>query len=362
MLFGTLFFRPWKAPAQWNVAGAAIVLIVFGALQNASAQANNTAPATASAAPSGESSLSINDWLLRMHEAAMKKRSYIGTLVQTSPQAISSARIWHACDGAQQIERVETLTGAPRSTFRHNDKLVTFMPDIKQVRIEKREQIGGFPDVLKPGVGSIPEFYAVKPIGSERVAGLDADVVQLNPKDPLRFGYRIWTDKKSSLVLKLQTLDANGAVLEQAAFSELQLDAPVKMEKLVQMMGATEGYKVDQTAVAKTTAAAEGWSLKTPVPGFKAMSCYKRSSPGSAASSAAAQGERTMQWIFSDGLATVSLFVEDFDKMRHTQEGIIASGATHTLLRRMNEFWLTAVGEVPPQTLKTFAQSLERKR
>jgi sigma-E factor negative regulatory protein RseB len=54
--------------------------------------------------------------------------------------------------------------------------------------------------------------------------------------------------------------------------------------------------------------------------------------------------------------------VEDFDKARHTQEGVIANGATHTLLKRMNEFWLTAVGEVPAQTLKTFAQGLERKR
>ena len=155
-----------------------------------------------------EAALSINDWLLRMHDAAKKKRSYVGTLVQSSPQNISSARIWHACDGAQQMERVETLTGAPRSTFRHNDRLVTFMPEAKLVRVEKREQIGGFPDVLKPGVGSIPEFYAVKALGGERIAGLDADVVQLVPKDQLRFGYRIWAEKKTSLVLKLQTFNA----------------------------------------------------------------------------------------------------------------------------------------------------------
>jgi sigma-E factor negative regulatory protein RseB len=294
-----------------------------------------------------------------MHDAAMKKRSYIGTLVQSSPQAMSSARIWHACDGAQQMERIETLTGAPRSTFRHNDKQVTFLPEQKVARVEYREQIGGFPDLLKPGAGSIPEFYALKSLGAERVAGLDADTVQLVPKDALRYGYRIWTDKKSNLVLKLQTLDASGNVLEQAAFSELQMDAPVKMDKLLQMMGATDGYKVEQTIpLTKTTAAAEGWSLKSSAPGFKPMSCYKRAG-GSAGSP---QGEQMLQWIFSDGLATVSLFVEDYDKSRHIQEGVIASGATHTLLKRVNEYWLTAVGEVPYQTLKTFALGLERKK
>ena len=353
------FFKPFSALAQQNIAGAAIISIAIG-LSGLASQASAQTPVGVP----NEAALSINDWLLRMHDAAKKKRSYVGTLVQSSPQNISSARIWHACDGAQQMERVETLTGAPRSTFRHNDRLVTFMPEAKLVRVEKREQIGGFPDVLKPGVGSIPEFYAVKALGGERIAGLDADVVQLVPKDQLRFGYRIWTEKKTSLVLKLQTLDASGAVLEQAAFSELQLDAPVKMEKLMQMMAATDGYKVDQAAITKTTSTAEGWLMKLPVAGFKSLSCYKRSA-GSAltnTSTAASQGEATFQWLFSDGLATVSLFVEDFDKTRHTQEGMIASGATHTLLKRMNEYWLTAVGEVPPQTLKNFAQSLERKR
>ncbi len=353
-----LFYKPFRPYKPVNTAQAAILSIAFFVPHLAAAQAPPTA-STASAAAPAEAALSINDWLLRMHESAMKKRSYIGTLVQSSPQFMSSARIWHACDGAQQMERIDNLTGAPRSTFRHNDKLVTFMPESRVVRVEKRESLGGFPEVLKPGSGNIPEFYAVKVLGPERVAGLDAEVVQLQPKDALRFGYRIWTDKKSNIVLKLQTLDGNGAVLEQSAFSELQLDAPVKMDKLVQMMGATEGYKVDQPVLTKTTASAEGWALKTAVPGFKALSCFKRNaSPGSAN----AAGDQTMQWIFSDGLATVSLFVEDFDKTRNTQEGVMVQGATHSLFKRMNEFWLTAVGEVPPQTLKAFAQGLERKR
>jgi sigma-E factor negative regulatory protein RseB len=376
----SLFLEPFKALAQGNNAQAAIILIAFCAVSIPHfAQAQISIGASSANTQNTDAALSINEWLLRMHEAAMKKRSYVGTLVQSSPQAISSARIWHACDGVQQMERVETLTGAPRSTFRHNNKVTTFMPDQKVVRIEKREQIGGFPELLQPGAGSIPEFYVVKAMGNERVAGLDAEVVQLSPKDALRFGYRIWTEKKTNLVVKLQTLDASGAVLEQAAFSELQMDAPVKMDKLAHMMAATEGYKVDQNPIAKTSSANEGWGMKAPVPGFKSLSCYKRgnaspANPAAIAANAATGASSppnivtspldgtTFQWIFSDGLATVSLFVEEFDKSRHTQEGLLAQGATHTLLKRMDEFWLTAVGEVPPQTLKAFARGLERKR
>ena len=383
MLSSLRFYIPFRPVVQVFIAQAAIIFIAAGGASSAWAQNTASAPVgsatstPASTPASGDTALSINDWLLRMHEAAMKKRSYIGTLVQSSPQFMSSARIWHACDGAQQIERVDTLTGAPRSTFRHNDKLVTFMPETKVVRMEKREALGGFPEVLKPGSSSIPDFYAVKALGQERIAGLDSDVVQLMPKDTMRYGYRIWTEKKTSLVVKIQTLDANSAVLEQAAFSELQMDAPVKMDKLLQKMAATEGYKIDQPALTKTTAAAEGWVLKNAVPGFKPMSCYKRTNAqttpqniaqntaqGNTATqaSASAGSDKTMQWIFSDGLATVSLFVEEFDKARHTQEGLLAQGATNSLAKRVNDFWLTAVGEVPPQTLKAFAQGLERKR
>ena len=111
----------------------------------------------------------------------------------------------------------------------------------------------------------------------------------------------------------------------------------------------------------KTTAEAEGWRLKEMVPGFHAMSCHTREteavqSPGSA----------PMQWVFSDGLASVSLFVEAFDSRRHKVEGVMAMGATHALTRRMHdksgEWWLTVIGEVPRNTLAVFAQGLERVR
>jgi sigma-E factor negative regulatory protein RseB len=310
--------------------------------------------------PTGDGAVSVNDWLMRMHEASMKKRSYIGTFVQTSPSGISSARIWHACDGQNQVERIDTLTGAPRTSIRKDDKLVTLVPEVKLVRLEKREGLGAatsFTELLRPGGSNqIPEFYGIKAVGQERVAGYEADVMQLVPRDNFRYGYRLWTERKSALVLKLQTLDANGQVLEQAAFSELQLDAPVKADKLKKMMKPQEGWRVEQADLLKTSADAEGWRMKSAVPGFKSVSCHKR---GAASAQA---GDDTLQWVFSDGLATVSLFVENFDKTRHTQEGLAQTGATATLLRRLGDHFLTAVGEVPPQTLRNFAGSLERKK
>ena len=331
----------------------------------------------------------ISEWLARMHEAS-RRRAYVGTFVVSSGASMASSKIWHVCDGDQQMERVEALTGAPRSTFRRNDQVITFNPDSKTALSERRESLGLFPSLLKSGDTAIAQFYAARQVGNERVAGFDADVVQLAPKDGLRYGYRVWSEKKSGLVVKLQTLNAQGDVLEQAAFSDLQLDAPVSMAKLTQMMANTEGYKVDKPDLVKTTALAEGWVLKNAVPGFKPMSCFKRV----VAAQEGATPENTLQWIFSDGLASVSVFVEAFDRQRHVQAGLLSMGATQMLTRRLTDkvvdiavdkaadksgdrlseksslksseknagWWLTVVGEVPPQTLTLFTQGLERKR
>ena len=338
------------APCLRRFGRFVVALCALGAFGLASADGPYGSGGPAAGARSSERG--VSEWLLRMHEAS-RRRSYIGTfVVSSSAGALSSARIWHACEGDLQMERVESLSGAPRSTFRRNDDVVTFLPESKVAHSEKRESPELFPHLLTSGENSIPDFYSARRAGSDRVAGFDAEVVQLAPRDNLRFGYRIWTEKKSGLVVKLQTLDTQGNVLEQAAFSELQLDVPVRMDKLAQMMANTDGYRIERTDALKTTPAAEGWSLKTAVAGFKPMSCYRRP-----------QAENTMQWIFSDGLASVSLFVEPYDRQRHGQEGLFAAvGATQTLTHRIQDWWVTAVGEVPPHTLRAFAQSLERRR
>jgi sigma-E factor negative regulatory protein RseB len=297
----------------------------------------------------------LNEWLVRIHEAS-SKQSYAGVFVVSTEGRISSARIWHACEGVQQLERVESLTGSPRSTFRRNDQVLTFFPERRVVLSETRESLGLFPNLLQTHPSSIAQFYEAKPIGTERVAGFMADVVQLRPQDRYRFGYRVWTEQKTSLVLKLQTLDGQGRVLEQSAFSELQLDLPVSLSKLSQMMDNTQGYRVETPEMVKTTPQAQGWMLRGGVPGFKSMNCYKRLM----ATGPESRHDSTVQWVFSDGLASVSLFIETFDPRRHLQGELQALGSTYALSHRLNQWWVTAVGEVPPQTLTAFVQGLAR--
>ena len=332
-------------------------------------------PPTETVKPAPKSERDISQWLTRLHEAS-RRRAYMGTFVVTVGSEMAASKIWHVCDGTRQVERIETLTGTPRTTLRMNDEVMTFEPGAKTVWVEKREAFRLFPDFLNTPANHIADHYVARMVKSDRIAGFEADVVDFAPKDQHRFGYRIWSEKKTGLVIKLQTLDAAQSVLEQVAFTELQLNAPITVETLSRQMAQTEGYQVQPVVTHKTTPEQQGWSLKTDVLGFTPAHCQSRaepvngvakgatgvSSPSSASSAGSALGNTAaMQCIYTDGLASVSLFVEPFDPQRHGKEKALSSGATHSIAQRVGKHWVTAMGEAPPATLRQLAAAVETK-
>ncbi|WP_255593171.1 MucB/RseB C-terminal domain-containing protein [Acidovorax sp. sic0104] len=354
---GVAVISPVMSSYRWLRVSALAALCSLGISCAVSApQAGSAAPsASESAAPADRN---VAQWIERMHRAPCA-RPYVGTFVVLSASgAMASSRIWQACDAQQQLEQVEVLSGTPRVIFRRNDEVRTFWPQTRVVRMDRRDAAGLFPRVPAVDGASISQFYVSKFLGHERVAGLAADVVWFKPLDGLRFGYRLWSEKETGLVVKLQTLGPDGRVLEQSAFSELDLHAAVRVEQLSRLMDATSGYKVVAPAVVRTTAKEEGWALRQPVAGFVPVSCHKR------AVSATDDAQGVLQCLYSDGLASVSLFMESFDAQRHPAQPQVSSmGATQLLAQKIApDVWLTVVGEVPMQTLRLFAGQLERIR
>ena len=144
---------------------------------------------------------SVAEWLVRLQQAA-RVPSFMGTFVVTSSTgAMSSARIWHVCEGSVQVERVEALSGVPRTILRRNQSVVTFYPQTRIAITDQRESGGGFPNLLVSSrSASVVDHYAAKELGQSRVAGFDADVVMFQPRDDLRYGYRIWSERNTGLV------------------------------------------------------------------------------------------------------------------------------------------------------------------
>jgi sigma-E factor negative regulatory protein RseB len=151
-------------------------------------------------------------------------------------------------------------------------------------------------------------------------------------------------------------------VLESSAFSQVAIGVRPQPETVAKPMKKLDGYRVARPVLTKTYYEQEGWTYKTKVPGFRHVSCVKRTLLPEGGDSSKTTQHQLMQTIFSDGLAYVSIFVEPYDPSVHRKEMLMSMGATQTLMRRHGTWWVTAVGEVPPATLREFVQGLERKK
>lgn len=303
----------------------------------------------------------VRGWLMRIHQAA-STRNFQGTFIVSSSNSVSSARISHYCEGSNQYEKIESLDGQARNVFRHNDVVHTMWPENRIALVEQRSLLTSFPGLLQAGDDHIAEFYEMRAQGSDRVAGHEASVLFLRPRDMSRFGYRLWADKASGLLLRADVLGDHGEVLETSAFSDVSIGVRSQPETVTFPMKRLDGYKVVKSGVIPARFEAEGWQMRVPVAGFKQVSCVKRPLDGTGRPELGIPPAQVLQTIYSDGLTYVSVFIEKFDPERHTHEMSSVIGATQTLMRRQGDFWVTVVGDVPAATLRSFAGSLERRK
>jgi len=303
------------------------------------------------------SSAGTQGWLQRIHKAA-SQRNYQGTLVVSANGSLSSSRLAHYCEANQYFERIDMQDGQPRSVYRHNDQVLTVWPAAKVARIEQRDAVALFPAVLSGSEDQLLERYEMVAEGSERVAGHDATVLLLRPRDSDRFAQRLWAEQGSGLLLRADVLAADGHVLESAAFTDVMIDVKAQPETVLAPMKRLDGYRVLRSSPQRTALEAEGWRLKAPVAGFKQISCVRQKlAPDTDSDRAAA--DTVLQAIYTDGLTHVSVFVEPF-RAEHHHPGAAAFGATHTLMQALGPYWVTVMGDVPMATLKQFAAALER--
>jgi sigma-E factor negative regulatory protein RseB len=317
--------------------------------------------AGASAMPpsAAASSADARGWLQRIHNAA-SQRNYQGTLVVTVNGSVSSSRMAHYCEGSQYFERIDMLDGQPQRVYRHNDRVLTLWPASKVARLEQRDAVAFFPAVLSGSEEQLLERYDMLEEASDRVAGLDAAVFLLRPRDAHRFAQRLWAERGSGLLLRADVLSPEGRVLESAAFSDVTIGVKSQPQTVLAPMKKLDGYRIVRIAPQRTALETEGWRLKSPVAGFKQISCVKRSL-GYAGDGARSASADVLQAIFSDGLTHVSVFIEPLRAERH-RAGEAGFGATHTLMQPLGTHWITVMGDVPMGTLKQFAAALERLR
>ena len=184
----------------------------------------------------------------------------------------------------------------------------------------------------------------------------------LSPRDEYRFEQRIWADRETGLMLRTEILGQGRAVLESSGFSEVEIGVRAQPDTVTQPLRRLEGLRVLRPNQVQTQLETEGWSMTRPVSGFRLTGCVKRPLQATQDPAASALKGDVLHAVYSDGLTHVSLFIEPFDADRHRKDLMAQFGATHTLSLRRGDHWVTALGDVPPATLRQFVEALERRR
>ncbi|MEO8924433.1 MAG: MucB/RseB C-terminal domain-containing protein [Caldimonas sp.] len=334
------------------------VSLTFGVAALLGGIAASAAGPAASAPPAPNE---VRSWLLRIHDAA-SHRNFQGTFVVSGGGGVASARISHFFEGPNQYERIESLDGRQRKVFRHNDVVHTLWPASHVAMIEQRGLLNSFPALLQAGDDGLGQWYEVHADGVDRVAGHEANVLAVKPRDGYRYGYRLWADQASGLLLRVDVIGGHGEVLETSAFSDVSIGVRPQPDSILQAMRKLDGYRVFKPVLTPTRLEDQGWTLRRVAPGFREVSCVSREMENPREGGDEPPSPPVLQTIFSDGLTYVSVFIEPFRADRHTKPMLASLGATVTLTQRHGDWWITIVGDTPPATLKLFAAVLERKK
>jgi sigma-E factor negative regulatory protein RseB len=302
-------------------------------------------------------------WLEKMNQA-LATRNYDGTFFHLSDGRVETMRIVHRVKGGRVTERLQSLDGSGREFVRNNEELTCYLPDQHTVLVEVRQERGPFLGSLPRFGPDVDQFYLIEALPPSHVLGHPARVIAVNPKDQYRFGYRLWLDENTAMPLKTQLCDARGQVIEQILFARLDMPDSIADAELTPAVH-TQGMRWVRQGPA-------------PQPALPALSAYRASElpPGfhltvSGAQTLGGASVPTAHLVYSDGLATVSVFVEaapalsagadDTPKARSEPpiQGLVSVGSGFAFSTVVQGHQVTAVGEVPARTVEFIGRSVK---
>jgi len=307
-------------------------------------------------------------WLARAASAA-RTYSYSGVYVYSCAGIAETARVTRVRSGGNDAERIESLDGQRREVVRRGDEIHYFFSDAKTVRIDRRVSGRGFPDFLPEDPSVLAAHYSAEIGAADRAAGRPVQVIRLRAKDGSRYTHEIWADRETGLPLKRKVLDERGDVVEQVVFTELSVGGRVSARQAMpSRRSGYAGWMVENSSVEDASSAAVAPPLSGTAPsgdpavrlleprmlppGFRKVLQVSRLLPG--------HDRPVMQSVYSDGLATLSVFIDPDVARVIGHEGVSQRGAVSVITRVLGDRAVITVGELPAATLRKVADSVGR--
>ena len=299
-------------------------------------------------------------WLERMNHA-LTTLNYAGTFAHWEGGKVEMLRILHRVEDGTVSERLVSLDGSGREFIRIGSSLTCYLPDKRVVLVErtpaKVSLLSGFPAIND----QTARFYDIKEVGRMRFNGRSTHLITVMPRDQYRYGYRLWIDDSTAMPLKTQLCDARGNVIEQLVFDNLRIRSHIP-DSAFRASVSTTGFQWlrNNSPPLKETVSGNGtvWSADHLPPGFRMTVSAAQIMPGSPGP--------VDQLVFTDGLASVSVFVETTHiEVTPGQGPAMESarvGSSYAFSTVVDGHKVTAVGEVPAETVRFIADSVKAKK
>jgi sigma-E factor negative regulatory protein RseB len=290
-----------------------------------------------------------HDWLERMNRA-VEELNYRGTFVHVLDGTPETLHIVHRNADGQSGERILSLDGASREIVRQGARVQGIFPDRRLVLFETRRDVSPLATALPSDTAELAPHYSIELGGSERVANRAVQVLEIKPRDEFRYGYMLWLDQETAMPLKSHLVDERGKVVEEILFTDIEFPADIPAAALEPTIDTT-GFTMQRAADAKPLDASIPWRAAALPGGFKLSVATESRIAGS--------DTPVGHLVYSDGLATVSVFIEDPATEAEVGEGFSTMGSTNVYSLTLSSGQkATAIGEVPRQTVRNIASSL----
>jgi sigma-E factor negative regulatory protein RseB len=291
-------------------------------------------------------------WLQRITDSG-RNTAYAGTFVHTNGNRTSTVRVTHRVVGGEEHERIEPLDGPPIEIVRKNEEMFCYLPDAKMVRLDRRVTARLFPSLFRAKPEVIARNYQARLDGAERIVGHECQWIYLEPKDKFRFAQRLCAEVATGLPLRAHTLNDKQQVIEQFTFTDLRIGGSASRGGVRSLFEArTKKWQTDARPLDEAKGADTGYRVSYPPAGFSEVSQMQRVFPG--------RPEPVAQIVLSDGLASMSVFVER-TATAVGAETLKEEGALTFFVRPAGEYVITVLGEVPMAAAKQVARSITRK-
>jgi sigma-E factor negative regulatory protein RseB len=311
------------------------------------------------------------DWL-KFVVSATHQTNYTGVFVYQHDNQVETSRIIHIVEPDSEYEKLESMDGPKREIIRHHGQVWCFINQ-KMEQVDSRHGRTRFLSLQPEQLSELSANYRIKKAGEERVAEHNAQVILLQPKDNLRYVHKIWAHKDSGLLLKAAVLGDKNKLVEQYAFTQLQIGGDIDrswIDKIASNANSTTGISNsgrDASAGSRSTdsqappaisqggkSVNSGWLVNALPAGFKKTMEIQRPMRGKHAP--------VTQLVFSDGLSAISVFIEPADGDADDVEGLSSRGAVNLYHKVVDKNLYTVVGEVPPRTVMQVFDSIRHSR